>query len=85
MKRFFFALFLALVAAGVSFYLILFCGLSFYLFVKGINPTEAPGLLSALRTVALPVSLALGVVVFILGLRRKESQAPAVRNQGSAL
>ncbi len=77
MKRLFFALFIGLVASGISFYVVLFCSLSFYLFVKGMNPAEAPGLLAGLRNVALPISVALGVVVFVIGLRRKETGALA--------
>ncbi len=75
MKRLLFALFLGFVASGISFYLILFCSLSFYLFVRGVNPAEAPGLLAGLRHVALPTSVALGVVVFVAGLRRREPGA----------
>jgi hypothetical protein len=79
-KRLLFAAFLGLVACGISFYLILFCSLSFYLFIKGVNPAEAPGLLAALRHVALPISAALGVLAFLVGLRRNESRAlPADR------
>lgn len=77
MKRLLFALFIGFVATGISFYLILFCSLSFYLFVQGMNPAEAPGLRAGLRHVALPVSVVLGVVVFIVGLRRKDPGALA--------
>jgi TRAP-type C4-dicarboxylate transport system permease small subunit len=74
-KRLLFALFLAVVASGISFYLILFCSLSFYLFVRGLNPTESPGLVSGLRNIALPISFALGIIVFLVGIRRKDSRS----------
>jgi TRAP-type C4-dicarboxylate transport system permease small subunit len=79
-KRLLFALFLALVACGISFYVVLFCSLGFYLFIKGLNPVEAPGLVAGLRHVALPVSAALGVLAFIFGIRRKDTRVlPAGR------
>jgi TRAP-type C4-dicarboxylate transport system permease small subunit len=90
LKRFFLSLFFALVGSGVTFYLILFCSLAFYLFVKGVNSTEAPGLVAALRHIALPVSAITGAVLFVLALRRKPrhvsscEERPTERDQMSS-
>lgn len=83
MKRFFLSLFFALVGCGVTFYMILFCSLVFHLFVEGANSTEAPGLVAALRHIALPVSAITGAVVFVLALRRKPRQVSSRSNSAA--
>jgi hypothetical protein len=63
-KRVLLALFFALVACGVSFYLISSIGLAVTLVAGPRHPVTSPGLQHVLRVFAAPVSILLGVIAF---------------------
>jgi len=69
-KRVFLSCFLALVACGMCFYVAYFAGLLYAAVTAPMNPPNDPGLQWALRHVALPASLLLGIVVFRFAFRR---------------
>ena len=69
-KRILFAGFAGVVACGVSFYLAYFAGLMYEAAVRPVNSPNDFGLQAGLRHVALPVSLALGLLAFGLALLR---------------
>lgn len=69
-KRFVLAAFFALVACGLSFYVLLFPALAYFRISGGANPAMATGLQATLRHVLLPVSIAVGAFVFLVTLRR---------------
>ncbi len=60
----------ALVACGLSFYVLLFPALAYVRISNGANPVVAIGLQSALRHVLLPISIVLGALVFLVSLHR---------------
>jgi len=70
LKRLFLSCFLALAVCGLSFYLAFFAGLIYSTITGPPNPANDPGLQLALRHVALPVSLVLGCLSFLLAFRR---------------
>ncbi len=75
-KRFLISAFVAFVVCGISFYLAYFAGL-IYLAISGpLNPANDPGLQVGLRHVALPVSVGLAVIAFIVSFRRLASRQP---------
>jgi TRAP-type C4-dicarboxylate transport system permease small subunit len=70
LKRLFLSCFLALAVCGVSFYLAYFAGLIYSALTGPANPANDPGLQAALRHLAVPFSLALGCLAFLLAFRR---------------
>jgi TRAP-type C4-dicarboxylate transport system permease small subunit len=71
------SVFLALVACGMSFYVILFGALMLFVLKHPLNPPDAPHLQAALRYFAVPISVVSAIVVFLfsfsrLGKREKE-------------
>jgi hypothetical protein len=69
-KRVFLSCFLALVACGLSFYLTYFGGLIYAAATAPLNPANDLGLQWTLRHIALPVSLVLGLLTFVVAFRR---------------
>ncbi len=70
LTRFFFSLFLGIVACGMSFYVILFVSLAVTALTHRTNPASTPALQNNLEHIVLPLSLALGAVVFIFSMMR---------------
>jgi TRAP-type C4-dicarboxylate transport system permease small subunit len=82
-----FSLFVAFVVCGISFYLLLFVSLMAEAVMRGVNPAATPGLQAGLRQIALPISLGLAVVAFLLSfwhLGRQERVAAAVNRSNKA-
>ena len=77
LKRIAWALFFALVACGITFYVVIFLGLMVNVFTRGVNPVNAPTLNDALRRFALPASLAIAVAMFALAMTRKGHEKAA--------
>ncbi len=69
LARVLFALFLAIVACGMSFYVILFASLTIAALTHGRNPATTPELQAGLRFIVLPLSVLIGAAVFFLSLR----------------
>ena len=67
-KRLALASLFALVACGVSFYLAYFAALIYHAVSGPLNPANARPLQAFLRHVALPASLALAAMTFMLAL-----------------
>lgn len=65
-----FSLFVALVACGMSFYVILFVSLTIMAITHQANPATTPNLQANLRHIVLPVSLLASATVFVVSLRR---------------
>ena len=61
---------MGMVACGLLFYVAYFLGLMVTASTGPLNPANAPRLQSGLRYVALPVSVAAGLLVFALAFRR---------------
>ncbi len=70
LARFFFSLFLGIVACGMSFYVILFVSLAVTALTHRANPASTPTLQNNLQHIVLPLSLTLGIVVFCLSMVR---------------
>lgn len=66
----------ALVASGVSFYLIVSIGLALTLAAGPLHPVTSPGLQHALRLYAAPVSVILGVLAFAYTVRSRSGNLP---------
>lgn len=80
LKRVLLSSFIAVVICGVSFYVAYSVGLIYIAATGPLNPANAPTFQSALRHVALPVSITLGIMAFIFalrGLKRRELQHQA--------
>jgi TRAP-type C4-dicarboxylate transport system permease small subunit len=73
-RRLLLALFVAMVACGLCFYVLNFAGLIYAAATGPLNPTNAHGLQMDLRRFALPFSAAVGVVVFCVVFARKENK-----------
>ena len=87
LKRVLFSLFFAVVACGISGYVLVFTGVMGTLLHRGLNPTETPGLNAALRNFVLPFSVGLGVLVFVLsmiGLGRRERRTSMITAETSS-
>ncbi len=69
-KRLFLSCFLALVAAGVFFYLFYMLALTWIAIRGPLNPANDVGLQFVLRHYALPARALLGLIGFALGWRR---------------
>jgi TRAP-type C4-dicarboxylate transport system permease small subunit len=85
-RRAVFSLFLAIVACGMSFYLILFVSLTVMSVTHHANPAETPGLQAALRDIVLPISVGVSAVTFFLsfwGLRRRDLVAARTEKQSN--
>ncbi len=65
-----FSLFLAIVACGMSFYLILFLSLTASVLTHQANPAMSLSLQSNLRYIVLPLSVAAGAAMFVISMRR---------------
>ncbi len=70
LRRVMFASFFALIACGMTFYVILCLGIMASLVLRGWNPANSTVLQSALTRVAIPVSLLAAGVAFVFTLRR---------------
>jgi hypothetical protein len=70
-KRLVFAIFFAVIATGISFYVMTFGALFGGI---GGGPNAGVGGSASLREVGLPVSIAVGVLVFAFTLRRKGAE-----------
>jgi ABC-type multidrug transport system permease subunit len=69
-KRLLLSLFLGFAAGGVTSYLIALVGVVATLLASGANSATAPGMDIWLRLFALPISIAVGILVFVLAFRR---------------
>ncbi|MFB3812531.1 MAG: hypothetical protein ACE14L_00345 [Terriglobales bacterium] len=79
-KRLLLSIFLGLAACGVFFYLFVMMALVWTALTGPQNPATNPELQVTLRQVALPISIALGIVVFVAfhrQLRRREARPAA--------
>ncbi len=76
-----FSLFLALVACGMSFYVILFLSLMVTAITHQANPAMAPSLQANLRYIVLPLCVLAGAAVFVITLRRSDKRDRAVPAQ----
>jgi TRAP-type C4-dicarboxylate transport system permease small subunit len=65
-----FSLFLAVIACGMSFYVILFVSLTIMAITHQANPATTPTLQANLRYIVLPISALASVAVFVITLRR---------------
>ncbi|HET8666790.1 MAG TPA: hypothetical protein VFM10_02350 [Terriglobales bacterium] len=81
LKAIVFSLFLAVVAAGIFFYLVTFCGAIVTVYIKGVHMANAPGLDMVLRKFALPAAGVVAAVVFAIGMRRPRVRDAAERAQ----
>jgi TRAP-type C4-dicarboxylate transport system permease small subunit len=70
LKRLFLSCFLALAVCGLSFYLAFFAGLIVRTLSGPANPANDPGLQMGLRHLALPLSVGLGCLSFLLAFHR---------------
>ncbi len=70
LRRALFSLFLAVVACGMSFYVILFGSLMVIALTHQANPSTTPGLQTGLRHIVLPISIGIGVVVYLIAFVR---------------
>ncbi len=70
LARILFSLFLAIVACGMSFYVILFVTLAVSALTHQANPASTPALQGNLKHIVLPISLLLGAGVFVLSMMR---------------
>ena len=64
-KRFIFAVLFALIATGMTFYVITFGAMYASLGTGKLNPAVSPGVTWSLRDIGVPVSLAVGLIVFV--------------------
>lgn len=65
-----FSLFLALIACGMSFYVILFLSLMVMAVTHQANPATTPSLQANLKYFVVPLSLVVGAAVFVATLSR---------------
>jgi hypothetical protein len=85
-KRLLFSALLALVFCGISFYLACFAALIYAAASGPLNPANAARVQAALRHVALPFCLAVGLAAFAVCFRRFRSAGPGLllqRDQGT--
>jgi TRAP-type C4-dicarboxylate transport system permease small subunit len=75
-KRYIICAFFALVVCGVSFYLAYFIGLIYSAATGPLNPANSSALQATLRQFALPISLGLAIVTFVVALFRSGKQSP---------
>lgn len=68
-----FAALFALIATGVSFYVITFAAMYGALGSGKLNPAMSPGVTWSLREIGVPVSLVIGVAVFGFTLWRSRT------------
>jgi hypothetical protein len=69
-KRIGFAVFFAVIATGLTFYIVLFASMYGALGTGKLNPAMAPGVDWSLRDIGVPASVAAGVLVFALTMWR---------------
>jgi hypothetical protein len=69
LKRVLFSSFLALVICGISFYLAYFVGLIYSAATGPLNPANTQSFQAALRHIALPICIGLGIATFIIAFR----------------
>jgi hypothetical protein len=74
-RRVLFAALFAFFACGMTFYLFLCLGIMADLVLRGWNPANSTGLQTMLRTLAVPISLLAGCVVFAITVRRRPPTA----------
>jgi glycerol uptake facilitator-like aquaporin len=69
-KRLVFAFLFALIATGTTFYVVTFAAMFAALWSGNLNPAVTPGVTWSLRDLGVPLSLAVGVIVFAATLWR---------------
>jgi glycerol uptake facilitator-like aquaporin len=79
-KSLVFAFLFALIATGLTFYVITFVAMYAALRSGHLNPAVTPGVTWSLRDLGVPLSLAAGAIVFAMTLwRSRQSRGPESR------
>jgi hypothetical protein len=85
-RRALFSTFLALIACGMSFYVILFLTLAVRAITHQANPATTPALQADLKHVVLPFSVVVGTAVFLASFKKwgKKDKALRVQSKGAS-